>query len=109
METGRYIRNGFVEAGHAARLSVNGAEGLDLALNEHWDAFILDRMLPGDIDGLAGLRQLGKTTPVLILSALSSLEVSPVSKSLQGRFDPLTHGHPNGGNAAETRRSGRPG
>jgi two-component system OmpR family response regulator len=77
METGRYIRNGLVEAGHAARLSVNGAEGLDLALNEHWDAVILDRMLPGGIDGLAviaALRQLGKTTPVLILSALASLD-----------------------------------
>jgi hypothetical protein len=26
-----------------------------------------------------------------------------------GRFDSLTRGHPNGGNAAQTRRSGRPG
>jgi hypothetical protein len=27
----------------------------------------------------------------------------------QGRFDSLTHRHPNGGNAAQTRRSGQPG
>src|SRR5262249_33178051 len=37
----------------------------------------LDRMLPGDVDGLSivqTLRALGKTTPVLILSALASLD-----------------------------------
>jgi two-component system OmpR family response regulator len=75
--TGRYIRNGLVEAGHAACLCGNGAEGLDLATNEHWDVIILDRMLPGGVDGLAivaALRRLGKTTPVLILSALASLD-----------------------------------
>src|ERR1700720_4303664 len=31
------------------------------------------------------------------------------SRSGLGRFDSLTRGHPNGGNAAQTRRSGRPG
>lgn len=76
-DTGRYICNGLSELGHAVSLCRNGAEGLDLATNEHWDAIILDRMLPGGIDGLAildTLRQLGKQTPVLILSALASLD-----------------------------------
>ncbi|MBV9828761.1 MAG: response regulator transcription factor [Alphaproteobacteria bacterium] len=76
-ETARYICNGLAEAGHVAVLSRNGADGLDLATNDRWDVIVLDRMLPGGIDGLAiltALRQLGKTTPVLILSALASLD-----------------------------------
>lgn len=76
-ETARYICNGLMEAGHAASLGRNGLEGLDLATNEHWDVIVLDRMLPGGVDGLAilaALRKLGKTTPVLILSAVASLD-----------------------------------
>jgi two-component system OmpR family response regulator len=76
-ETARYICNGLSEAGHATSLCRDGVAGLDLATNEHWDAIVLDRMLPGGIDGLAilaTLRQLGKNTPVLILSALASLD-----------------------------------
>lgn len=76
-ETARYICNGLREAGHGPTLSRNGVEGLDLATHEPWDLVILDRMLPGDVDGLSilsTLRRLGKTTPVLILSALASLD-----------------------------------
>jgi two-component system OmpR family response regulator len=76
-ETARYICNGLVESGHAASGCRTGVEGLDLATNEHWDVIVLDRMLPGGVDGLAilaTLRQLGKTTPVLILSALATLD-----------------------------------
>ncbi len=76
-DTARYISNGLTEFGHAVSVCRNGVEGLDLATNERWDAIILDRMLPGGIDGLsilATLRQLGKQTPVLILSALASLD-----------------------------------
>src|ERR1700730_19399660 len=76
-DTARYICNGLLEAGHTATLVRDGVGGLDLATNERWDVIILDRMLPGDIDGLsiiATIRNLGKTTPVLILSALASLD-----------------------------------
>src|ERR1700676_3904281 len=76
-DTARYICNGLEEAGHTATLVRDGATGLHLATNERWDVIILDRMLPGGIDGLAILgtiRDLGKTTPVLILSALASLD-----------------------------------
>jgi two-component system, OmpR family, response regulator len=76
-ETARYISNGLTEAGHRPTLCRNGIEGLDLAAHEDWDLVILDRMLPGDVDGLSilgTLRGLGKTTPVLILSALASLD-----------------------------------
>src|ERR1700676_3040939 len=76
-DTARYICNGLEEAGHTATLVRDGANGLHLATNERWDVIILDRMLPGGIDGLAILatvRDLGKMTPVLILSALASLD-----------------------------------
>ena len=76
-DTVRYVRNGLREAGHTATVVRDGAGGLDLATNERWDVIILDRMLPGDVDGLsilATIRDLGKTTPVLILSALGSLD-----------------------------------
>src|SRR5271156_2795492 len=75
--TARYLCNGLAQAGHSTGLCCNGIEGLDLATNERWDVIILDRMLPGDVDGLsiiAAIRKLGKTTPVLILSALASLD-----------------------------------
>jgi two-component system OmpR family response regulator len=76
-DTARYIRNGLEEAGHTPTVVRDGATGLHLATNERWDIIILDRMLPGGIDGLsilATIRDLGKGTPVLILSALASLD-----------------------------------
>src|SRR5499433_4106066 len=76
-DTARYICNGLQEAGHTATLVRDGVGGLHLATNERWDVIILDRMLPGGVDGLsivATIRNLGKTTPVLILSALASLD-----------------------------------
>ena len=81
-DTARYICNGLTEAGHTeaghtATLVRDGVGGLHLATTERWDVIILDRMLPGHVDGLsiiATIRNLGKTTPVLILSALASLD-----------------------------------
>src|SRR6266702_4492561 len=55
----------------------NGREGLLKAAAEKYDAIVLDRMLPGDLDGLgvlATLRTIGSETPVLILSALSAVD-----------------------------------
>src|ERR1700741_3766867 len=76
-DTARYVCNGLREAGHTATLVRDGAGGLHLATNERWDVIVLDRMLPGGVDGLsiiATIRNLGKTTPILILSALASLD-----------------------------------
>jgi len=76
-DTARYIRNGLKEAGFVVVLCRDGVEGLHLATSERWDVVILDRMLPGEIEGLSiiqAIRALGKTTPVLILSALASLD-----------------------------------
>ncbi len=77
IETSRYIANGLKENGFTVTQCGNGADGLHLATNEPWAAIILDRMLPGSVDGLtivSTLRSLGKTTPVLVLSALANLD-----------------------------------
>lgn len=76
-ETARYIAKGLKEEGFSVVWCRDGVNGLHLTGNEHWDLVILDRMLPGGIDGLSiiqALRQVHKTTPVLILSALANLD-----------------------------------
>ena len=76
-ETSAYICKGLTEAGYLATPCDNGLEGLQRAVNESWDIVILDRLLPGQIDGLSivrKLRDLGKKTPVLIVSALASID-----------------------------------
>jgi DNA-binding response OmpR family regulator len=60
-----------VDAAHTGR------DGLLKAAGATYDAIVLDRMLPGDLDGLgvlATLRTIGIKTPVLILSALSAVD-----------------------------------
>jgi two-component system, OmpR family, response regulator len=76
-DTARYICNGLKESGHAVTCCDNGLDGLHLALNEDWDLIIVDRLLPGGVDGLSivgKLRDLGKKTPVLIVSALTTTD-----------------------------------
>ena len=54
-----------------------GRTGLVRAVSDAFDVIVLDRMLPGGLDGLgmlATLRGAGIDTPVLILSALSDLD-----------------------------------
>ena len=84
----RFLTKGLTEAGHTADHADNGRDGLFLAASEHYDVIVMDRMLPGNIDGLAiisALRQAGNRTPILILSALS--EVDERIKGLQSGGD----------------------
>jgi two-component system OmpR family response regulator len=72
-----FVRKGLSEAGHTIDHADNGRDGMFLAAGESYDAIVMDRMLPGDIDGLgiiAALRKTGSRTPVLILSALSDVD-----------------------------------
>ncbi|WP_028596510.1 response regulator transcription factor [Paenibacillus assamensis] len=48
----------------------NGQDGLQLAMKEHWDLILLDRMLPG-IDGLEVCRQIRahSRTPIIMITA----------------------------------------
>ena len=62
------------EAGHNVEHADNGRDGLFLAASEPFDILVLDRMLPGGVDGVRlveTLRAQGNRTPVLFLSALS--------------------------------------
>lgn len=73
----RYIAQGFGDMGHQATICADGKQGQQMALEHDWDLIVLDRMLPKGVDGLTILKQLrdsGKTTPVLVLSALSGLD-----------------------------------
>ena len=73
----QFVVKGLQEAGHTADHADNGRDGMFLAASEPYDVIIMDRMLPGDIDGLAiieALRKSGKRTPILILSALSDVD-----------------------------------
>src|SRR5712692_6406011 len=73
----RFVKKGLVEAGHTVDHADNGRDGMFLAASEPYDVIIMDRMLPGDIDGLgiiAAVRKAGSKTPILILSALSDVD-----------------------------------
>jgi two-component system OmpR family response regulator len=55
----------------------NGRDGIFLAATERYDAIVMDRMLPGGIDGIAiieTLRRTGSKVPILILSALGEVD-----------------------------------
>ncbi|QNK01901.1 response regulator transcription factor [Dyella telluris] len=75
--TSDLIREGLTGAGHEVIACHDGSSGLAHANNERWDLVVLDRMLPGGMDGLdilATMRLRDDHTPVLVLSALSSLD-----------------------------------
>ncbi len=73
----QFVLKGLREAGHVVEHSDNGRDGLFMAATEAFDTIILDRMLPGGIDGirlLETLRSQNNATPVLLLSALAQVD-----------------------------------
>jgi two-component system OmpR family response regulator len=71
-----FVGKGLREAGHVVDHAATGPDGLHLAETERYDAWILDRMLPG-LEGLELLRRLrasGHRTPALVLSSLGDVE-----------------------------------
>lgn len=73
----RFVTRGLREAGHTVEHANNGRDGLFIAASEPYDVIVLDRMLPGNIDGLGiieALRKSGNRTPILILSALNNVD-----------------------------------
>ena len=76
-EVAGFVVKGLREAGHVVEHADNGRDGLFMAASESFDAIVLDRMLPGGIDGLRlleTLRAQQNTTPVLFLSALAQVD-----------------------------------
>lgn len=73
---GKALQQGFRESGHGCVWAKEGERGLTLATSQRFDALIVDLMLPG-LPGLDVLRQLraqGIHTPVLLVTALGSIE-----------------------------------
>src|SRR6266853_1454287 len=71
-----FIVNGLKQAGFATDHSANGEDGLHLASTEHYDAAVVDLMLPR-LDGLSLIEKLRRqeiNTPVIILSAKRSVD-----------------------------------
>jgi len=71
-----FIVNGLKQAGFATEHSANGEDGLHLASTQHYDAAVVDLMLPR-LDGLSMIEELRRheiNTPVLILSAKRSVD-----------------------------------
>ena len=64
------------DEGYAVTRAGDGHTGLHLALTRAFDAMIVDRGLPAveGLDLIARLRSRGVSTPILVLSALSSTE-----------------------------------
>jgi two-component system, OmpR family, copper resistance phosphate regulon response regulator CusR len=70
-KTAKFLKKGLSEAGFVVDVAGDGLKGLYLAQETEFDLLILDVMLPG-LDGwqvLTRLRQAGRRTPVLFLTA----------------------------------------
>ena len=73
---GKALKRGLAEAGHECTWVLNGERGLQLARTQQYDAIVLDLLLP-DRHGLTlvqAMRDEGNQTPVLILTALGSVD-----------------------------------
>lgn len=73
---GQYVKRGLAEAGSHVDLVGDGAEGLRVASEGHYDVVVLDLRLPG-LEGrevLRTLRDRGNTVPVLVLTAQDTVD-----------------------------------
>jgi len=75
-EAARHVGSGLREAGYGVQTCADGQQGRAAAQAAQFDLLIIDRMLPY-LDGLsliAELRAQGVRTPVLVLSALGTVD-----------------------------------
>lgn len=76
IEAARFLVKGLRDSGYSLDHAATGREGLSRALAGRFDLIVTDRMLP-HLDGLAiieHLRETGLTVPVLVLSALGTVD-----------------------------------
>ncbi len=69
-----FIEQGLSEQDYEVDVAGAGKEGEELAASRHYDAIVLDIMLP-DVDGITvcrNLRKRGVATPILMLTALGT-------------------------------------
>lgn len=76
-QTLQYICRGLEEAFYKVTRCDNGVDALYHIIHDEWDLVIIDRLLPGQVDGLAivrKLREMGKGVPVIVVSALAAID-----------------------------------
>jgi two-component system OmpR family response regulator/two-component system copper resistance phosphate regulon response regulator CusR len=73
---GKAVQKGLAEAGHECLWVKDGSAGLDEALSQKYDVILLDLLLPGEhgFKILERLRHKGIRTPVIVLTALGSVD-----------------------------------
>jgi two-component system OmpR family response regulator len=74
-DTAGFLADSLARQGHSADVCHDGSSGLHLARKNHYDAMIVDRMLPR-LSGLDVVKQLkaeGQVIPTLFLSAMSDV------------------------------------
>ena len=72
----RALKKALEQETYAVDVAYDGDEGYAMATTEPYDIAIIDRMLPGEYDGIAivkGMREAKVHTPVIFLSALGSV------------------------------------
>lgn len=71
-----FVLKGLTEQGYEVSVALDGAQGLSMALDGTHDLIILDIMLPekNGLEVCKRVRQLGRTTPILMLTALGTAE-----------------------------------
>lgn len=75
-KTVKFLSKGLKEEGYTVSLATDGETGYEMALNDDYDAIILDIMLP-QRDGLSVckmLRQEGRKIPILMLTARETID-----------------------------------
>jgi DNA-binding response OmpR family regulator len=73
----RALKKALEQESYAVDVAYDGDEGYAMATTEPYDAMIIDRMLPGEYDGLAivtAMREEKIHTPVLFLTALGGVD-----------------------------------
>jgi DNA-binding response OmpR family regulator len=66
------VKRGLEQQSYAVDVAFDGDDGLTMATTEPYDLIILDRMLPGNVDGIGivhALRKQNIHTPILLLTA----------------------------------------
>jgi len=73
----RALKKALEQEHYAVDVSNDGDDGYAMATTEPYDAMIIDRMLPGEYDGIGivrAMREKSISTPVLLLTALGRTE-----------------------------------
>ncbi len=71
------IKKGLEQESFAVDVNYDGDDGLDSALTDEYDLVILDRMIPGKIDGIGIIKEMRKNkvhTPVIFVTAKDQIQ-----------------------------------